>query len=1271
MRVLTAGVMDLLASGEYAVHARARIEDPDGNVIEVEYGADDRDAWLVSAEWGEDLDQPVSEATIRLRRSAEGALSLAPLMEGSPINRDGSGQYAPRLDLARRIVLEVQITAPWEQPSAAGWLHVFDGYVDRIDWSGPEAVLYCRDLGALLVDSWVEEESEYGAPDTGVPLEDVAQAILDDWCPGVTVYAPDPPGFMVTSYRIDRQSVMDALENLVQKIGWAIRYRWDSGAGQWRLTIYDPGRDKTTPDATIGPDDYADVTTLEIDRDLVRNVVEVEYRDAVTNERTTVVAQDPQSIARYGRRWMRIEEADDSPIDTAAEAQAMADAALSDLAWPDAEQAIEMLLWPAAEIGDLYRFRANDGHYDRDHDWAVTSVRHQIALDRHRTTIRTRGKPAGMYRQWFRASSLPPGVVLYAECQARIVSSTATTVTVEVLSVPPYGTVELVSVVGATLASGPAIGTPSPSGTRWTFNRPAFQAGAGQAVFRAEAPGYQSDDDHVVIPEQGRDTVALAMRARVVNQTATTLTVRVAVADPQYSSGSGNVSVAYVASGGVGGVTPTSPQTIAAANLRDTPDGSEAAGGYVDFTIARGASGSGGGRVTFTASRTGRVPDVDAVDVPELPPSVPVEALPPTARIEYVSESANTFSLRYTGQLGTGATGPLQYRRRLVFGSVPGTWGPGPSDGWVSLPGSGVIEAVPIPPKVATVVELEVRDEDGRVGRDTYDIAPRLPVIGGDGRLNPDEQPYDDPLAPPLRDVVDGSGRARAGLTEGGRVKLGVEPTADIAGAPAQDVTADAQTGRRVFEAGMQGARNLLANPGFEEGEDFWWRTPGSGGSWSVPDNPANAHSGRRYAAVNCSGDQQQTLVYAAPRVGAAEGRYIEVSEGDVVRWGAWVRRVTGDGLCRVRLALYDADRAAINFPNSTDVTVNTWTLSEGQVTIPAGVQYIRLALQVYQPTTDTTGWFDDVYLSIASDLDRHVADGATYRRTTRNEADGGGRAYTTIEPGGGVLSRGVTIDDGVSPKVPVTGVREFYLAANELEPVGNPGDPNYRPAVVFDPPYQDAPLVIVQGPMAYAGNLPAGHQYRREWAEGITAGGIHRIVAQLVSKSAVTQVTENFPSGTISGEGATQEHTLVGGATDGRYTISYDVHLEVVTGPTPGSRGTLSVTVAIDSMYVSGGAPIWVERHSRTFAISATAANQVRTLDDRVTAELVLGALFGAGDKIRVRIARVVETTILGDVAFDHHVDPDTIVFSSYTEQATDMAQDGERVKVIVMGAS
>src|SRR5690606_34618450 len=500
----------------------------------------------------------------------------------------------------------------------------------------------------------------------GEPLEDVAQAILDDWAPGVTLYAPNSPGFMVTQYRVGEQSVMDALETLAQKIGWAIRYRYDSGSGTWRLTLYEPDRSATTPQWMFGPDDYLDVTTLEIDRDLIRNVVEVEYLDSVSGERKTVVAEDPVSIARYGRKWMKIIEADDSPIDTEAEAQAMADAAVADTAWPEAEQQIETLYCPASEIGDLYRFRANGVHYDRDHDWAVASVRHFLALDRQRTTIRTRGKPAGMYRQWFRASSLPPGVVLYAECQARIVSSTATQVTVEVLSVPPYGTVELVSVVGATLASGPAPGTPSPSGTRGTFNRPAFQAGEGQAVFRASAFGHQSDNDHIIIPEVGRDTVALVMRAQVVSVTASQIVVRAYVADPQ--PGTGNVTVTAAAAGGSGtSVTPTSG-TIPAAQV--TSDLSTT--GYVQFTIGRPAAGSGGGRVTFTATRSGRVPDVDAVDVPELPPTA--VQVPPRALLR-ILEYTPLFDavVQITGVPGApGSPAPTQYRwREYREGATP------------------------------------------------------------------------------------------------------------------------------------------------------------------------------------------------------------------------------------------------------------------------------------------------------------------------------------------------------------------------------------------------------------------------------------------------------------------------------------------------------------------------------------------------------------------------------------------------------------------------
>src|SRR5690606_26354524 len=105
-------------------------------------------------------------------------------------------------------------------------------------------------------------------------------------------------------------------------------------SGAFRLTFYEPPRNTTTPVAVIGPDQYIDVEDLAIDRAGIRNVISVSYRNAETGQRAEVVMTDARSIARYGRRWMQIQEADTSPIDTAEEAQALANAALSDLALP-------------------------------------------------------------------------------------------------------------------------------------------------------------------------------------------------------------------------------------------------------------------------------------------------------------------------------------------------------------------------------------------------------------------------------------------------------------------------------------------------------------------------------------------------------------------------------------------------------------------------------------------------------------------------------------------------------------------------------------------------------------------------------------------------------------------------------------------------------------------------------------------------------------------------------------------------------------------------
>jgi hypothetical protein len=232
----------------------------------------------------------------------------------------------------------------------------------------------------------------------------------------------------------------------------------------------------------------------------------------------------------------------------------------------------------------------------------------------------------------------PSSGILYTECRAAVTGVTATSITVTVTGVAPTGTpqVELVAVTGsATRTAGPLVGVPSASGQAWTFSRGAFDAGIGQVQFRATLSGAQSDDDFVVIPEVGRDTVALAMRCRVIASDATTVTVRVAVADP-YPQGSGSVSLTYQNSGSPG-VSPGSGGSLTPAATIN-----EAAGTYEDFTVDRPTFGNPPGRVTFTASAANRVTDSDAVDIPAQDVSLPSLSL-------QVTPGETSYSVAYSG----------------------------------------------------------------------------------------------------------------------------------------------------------------------------------------------------------------------------------------------------------------------------------------------------------------------------------------------------------------------------------------------------------------------------------------------------------------------------------------------------------------------------------------------------------------------------------------------------------------------------------------------
>lgn len=403
MRSVSTAQEDVLNAPAYDVHLRVEVEDDDGNFVSLSdlAGGD----WVQGVEWGHNLDQPVPEIRVQLRRDQASSESLAPLMEESSFNVQGaSTAYAPLLDAGRELKLyTATVAAGAAAPSTGALDFMAHAEIDEVQWGRSPIQLVCRSkIMSHLADRWIETPTEYGSVD-GVAIETVIQAILDDWTDGTTtLWTPTSPSFNILLYRQQRMSVLSAITQLVQLIGWDCREVWDDGTSAFRLKLYEPNRAASTGDVDWSFDGskYYDVNRLDISRADVRNVVSVLYTSSGSTGLNSVTAQDTTSIARFGRRWMEIQEGDESSITSSSEAQALADAALADLADPLADQEIVLpYFWPA-ELQDYQEYLANGVHYSTDQLWSIYGLRHVLSEQQTRTRLLVRGKPAGQYLNW-------------------------------------------------------------------------------------------------------------------------------------------------------------------------------------------------------------------------------------------------------------------------------------------------------------------------------------------------------------------------------------------------------------------------------------------------------------------------------------------------------------------------------------------------------------------------------------------------------------------------------------------------------------------------------------------------------------------------------------------------------------------------------------------------------------------------------------------------------------------------------------------------------
>ena len=347
--------------------------------------------WVRSAEWGEDVDSPGMTATVEIARAYHG-LSVAPFRT---LGRPNTGGVLLREGRAMRI--EIAVFPRGMEPDSSDWVEVFAGVIQTVESAADPIRLTARGKEDLLQSTYIEDPAQYSDFTSGEALETVMQSIMDDYLPTtVTLHVPVSPSWQILAFTTEVHSVWDELDKLVGQIGWCLRYLYDDGATEWRLTLYEPDRAGGASVWTFPPSQWFDMTLLSTDLSTIRNAVSVTYGDAsnpgADGQPTpeTVTAEDPTSTTEYGRRWLGITLDATTNIDSTFEANTLASAVVSDLAWPMAAVEVELSFCHFLQLGDTVTLSADHIRIDEDQEMAVVGYRSSIANGRARTRIQGR-----------------------------------------------------------------------------------------------------------------------------------------------------------------------------------------------------------------------------------------------------------------------------------------------------------------------------------------------------------------------------------------------------------------------------------------------------------------------------------------------------------------------------------------------------------------------------------------------------------------------------------------------------------------------------------------------------------------------------------------------------------------------------------------------------------------------------------------------------------------------------------------------------------------
>lgn len=366
--------------------------------------------WIREASWSHASREIAGAARLVLQRAVRGDdLSMSPRRGDSLVNFDDTGASSPLLRMAKLMWFEVQIGPEGEPSDPDGtWVEVFRGRIDKISLGSsrrPVITLELRDLaGQGLVDYWSREERpQAGAAPSGWyedltwpdAIEDVTQAVLDGvigqniaptlYVSGVIGWSKNEP--LPDNPLVKIEPLGPFLQNLAHSLGHEIRFVWNDGAEEWRLTWIVPDRTTIAADETFARSFYR-IEKWESEIENIRTAIGAVYTDETDGyERKRLEARNSESYVLFGDRYGLASEDSIGPVDTTSEAQDFLDNLLDDFSVPGDLVTLSVPLYPWVELGDRIG-AGGPNQFDEDTlVGVVQALEHTVGNGAGRTTI--------------------------------------------------------------------------------------------------------------------------------------------------------------------------------------------------------------------------------------------------------------------------------------------------------------------------------------------------------------------------------------------------------------------------------------------------------------------------------------------------------------------------------------------------------------------------------------------------------------------------------------------------------------------------------------------------------------------------------------------------------------------------------------------------------------------------------------------------------------------------------------------------------------------